>query len=73
MVVSSTVQQVYEDHIASLSAAERLELVELITRGFAPIPEQKPVEAAIESLRQMPGWQGGERGRDATGWRDRAL
>jgi hypothetical protein len=73
MVVSSTVQQIYDDYITTLSAEERLELVELITRGFAPLPPQKPVEAAIQSLRAMPGWQDGERGRDTTEWRDRAL
>ena len=73
-MVSSNVQHLYDTHIAILTPGERLRLVELITRGMAePQAEEKLVEIHAESLREMPGWQAGERRGDRTEWRDRAL
>jgi hypothetical protein len=72
MLVSSNVQEVYDIHIAALSPGERLRLVELITRGMAEPEPAKAIEHA-QSLRDMPGWQAGERRGDRTEWRDRTL
>jgi len=73
-MVSSNVQHVYDTYIVNLSAGERLRLVELITRGMAePEPVKVPAEVHAQSLRDMPGWQAGERRGDRTEWRDRAL
>ena len=35
-MISSNVQEIYDMHIAGLSAGERLRLVEMITRGMGP-------------------------------------
>jgi hypothetical protein len=73
-MVSSNVQHVYDTYIANLSAGERLRLVELITRGMAdPQAVRAGVDTEAPSLRDMPGWQAGERRGDRTEWRDRAL
>lgn len=73
-MVSSNVQHLYDTCIASLSAGERLRLVELITRGMAdPEAVKTAVDSTAQSLRDMPGWQAGERRGDGTEWRDRAL
>lgn len=72
-MVSSNVQHVYDNYIAILSAGERLRLVELITRGMADPQVEKVNETHAQSLRDMPGWQAGERRGDRTEWRDRAL
>jgi hypothetical protein len=74
-MVSSNVQRIYDEHVAVLSAGERLRLVELITRGMAqPEPAAKTtVAAAVEVLREVPGWQPGDRRGDFSEWRDRAL
>lgn len=73
-MVSSNVQHLYDTYIAILSAGERLRLVELITRGMAdPEPVKTAIDLPAQSLRDMPGWQAGERRGDRTEWRDRAL
>ena len=72
-MVSSNVQHLYDTHIAILSPGERLRLVELITRGMAEPKPDKLVEVHPQTLRDMPGWQAGERRGDRTEWRDRAL
>ena len=78
-MMTGNVQQIYEEHIAGLTPAERLRLVELITRGMAqPDPialegEVSAVEMALEELRPLPGWQSTDRRGDLSEWRDRAL
>ena len=71
-MVSSNVQEIYDVHVAGLSAGERLRLVELITRGMA---EPRLEEVAIPTpaaSREMPGWQVADQ-RGASEWRDRSL
>ena len=70
MLSSPTVQQIYDAHIAGLSADEQLLLVEIITRGLAVPQPEKVVELQTQSLAQMPGWQIPDRRSE---WRDRAL
>jgi hypothetical protein len=70
MVLSPNVQQIYDAHIAGLTADEQLVLVELITRGLAVPEPEKVVELQTQSLVQMPGWQIPDRRSE---WRDRAL
>jgi hypothetical protein len=74
-MVFSTAQEVYDAHIAGLPAGERLRLVELITRGMAGVDavldERLTVTAPSDPGR--PGWQAGDRRRDNSEWRDRAL
>ena len=73
-MVSSNVQEIYDLHVAGLSAGERLRLVELITRGMAE-PRLEEVAAAIPTpmVREMPGWQGGDQRGSMAEWRDRSL
>jgi hypothetical protein len=83
-MVSSNVQEIYDAHVAGLSAGERLRLVELITRGMAQPQLDAAIAAAAEAVaanppepvpvaREMPGWQAGDRRGDRSEWRDRAL
>lgn len=71
-MITCNVQLIYDEHIAGLSAGERLRLVELITRSMAE-PELPKVDAAAQSLRETPGWHAGDRRGDRSEWRDRAL
>ncbi len=71
-MVSSNVQEIYDVHIAGLSAGERLRLVELITRGMAE-PRLDDVAVPTPLMREMPGWQGGEQRGAMAEWRDRTL
>jgi hypothetical protein len=70
--------------VAGLSAGERLRLVELITRGMAQPQLDAAIAAAagavaaatpepVPAVREMPGWQAGDRRGDRSEWRDRAL
>ena len=74
-MVFSTAQEVYDAHIARLPAGERLRLVELITRGMAGIDAilEERVAVTAPSDQGRPGWQAGDRRRDNSEWRDRAL
>ena len=70
---SSNVQRVYEEHVAVLSAAERLRLVELITRDLAA-PEQRAAGMSGEGgLLPHGTWQPMDHRGDLTEWRDRVL
>jgi hypothetical protein len=71
-MVSSNVQEIYDVHVAGLSAGERLRLVELITRGMAE-PRLEEVAIPTPSMREMPGWQGGDQRGSMAEWRDRSL
>jgi hypothetical protein len=73
-MVSSSVQEIYDVHVAGLSAGERLRLVELITRGMAEPRLEEVAAIPTPIVREMPGWQGGgdQRGSMAE-WRDRSL
>jgi hypothetical protein len=67
------VQQVYEDHVATLSPAERLRLVELITRHLAK-PLARPGSLTREEEILPDGtWQPIDHRGDLTEWRDRVL
>jgi hypothetical protein len=69
----SSVQQVYEDHVATLSPAERLRLVELITRHLAK-PLARPGSISREEEILPDGtWQPIDHRGDLTEWRDRVL
>ena len=82
-MVPSNVQRIYDEHIAGLSAVERLRLVELITRGMAqpeagdvPVVVDVPavgVAVSSDEVRVATGWQSIDRRGDLTEWRDRAL
>ena len=69
---SSNVQRVYEEHVAVLSAAERLRLVELITRNLAA-PEQRTAISSDGALLPNGTWQPMDHRGDLTEWRDRVL
>jgi hypothetical protein len=71
-MVSSNVQEIYDVHVAGLSAGERLRLVELITRGMAE-PRLEEVAIPAPFVREMPGWQAGEQRGSMADWRDRSL
>lgn len=71
-MVSSNVQEIYDLHVAGLSAGERLRLVELITRGMAE-PRLEEVAIVTPPVREMPGWQGGDQRGSMAEWRDRSL
>jgi len=70
---SSNVQRVYEEHVAVLSAAERLRLVELITRNLAAPEEPAAVVSADGALSPNGTWQPMDHRGDLTEWRDRVL
>jgi hypothetical protein len=79
-MVSSNVQEIYDAHVAGLSAGERLRLVELITRGMAQPQLDAALAAAaaatpepVSVAGEAPGWQSGDRRGDRSEWRDRAL
>jgi len=72
-MVMSTAQEVYDAHIAGLSAGERLRLVELITRGMAELQLDTRQSVTLPSDRGRPGWQAGDKRGDNSEWRDRAL
>ena len=71
--ITSNVQRIYDDVVVSLSSAERLRLVELITRGLAQPEAAKDVESPAIALQAMPGWQVPDRRGGQSEWRDRAL
>ena len=72
-MVCSNVQEIYDAHIAGLSAGERLRLVELITRGMAEPQLEAAAATPTPTVRETPGWQAGDRRGDTAEWRDRAL
>jgi hypothetical protein len=72
-MISSNVQEIYDMHIAGLSAGERLRLVEMITRGMAQNALDEPITVPDQVHHDMPGWQAADRRGDNTEWRDRAL
>jgi hypothetical protein len=71
---SSNVQRVYEEHVATLSAPERLRLVEIITRNLAP-PLARPGSLTRVDEEFLPDgtWQPMDHRGDLTEWRDRVL
>jgi hypothetical protein len=72
-MVTCNVQLIYDKHVAALSAGERLRLVELITRGMAQPSTSTQAQVPVPALREMPGWQPGDRRGDRSEWRDRTL
>ena len=72
-MVSSNVQEIYDVHVAGLSAGERLRLVELITRGMAEPRLEEVAAIPAPFVRESPGWQGGEQRGSMAEWRDRSL
>lgn len=74
-MISSNVQRIYDEHVAGLTPAERLRLVELITRSMStssPMVAMEEDGLTVE-LRGIPGWQPIDHRGDLTEWRDRAL
>jgi hypothetical protein len=71
---SSNVQRVYEDHVATLSAPERLRLVELITRNLAP-PMARPgsITRIDDEFLSDGTFQPIDHRGDLSEWRDRVL
>jgi hypothetical protein len=71
---ASNVQRIYEDVIATLSASERLRLVEMINGGLTeqPASARGVTEAPAVVLPDLPGWQAADR-RSNPEWRDRLL
>jgi hypothetical protein len=73
IMVSSNVQEIYDVHVAGLSAGERLRLVELITRGMAEPRLEEVAAIPAPFVREAPGWQAGEQRGSMAEWRDRSL
>jgi hypothetical protein len=73
-MISSNVQEIYDVHVAGLSAGERLRLVELITRGMAePRLEEVAIPIPAPTVGEMPGWQVADQRGSMAEWRDRSL
>jgi hypothetical protein len=77
--ISAAVQRIYDQVVFDLTAAERLQLIDLLTQGAAtPEPTGEAAAAAIidpplATLPPLPGWHISERRGGQTDWRDRAL
>jgi hypothetical protein len=72
-MVSSNVQEIYDVHVAGLSAGERLRLVELITRGMAEPRLEEVAAIPTPAALEMPGWQVADQRGSMAEWRDRSL
>ena len=70
---SSNVQRVYEEHVAVLSAPERLRLVELITRNLAAPAERPGMLSPTDRIIADGTWQPMDHRGDLSEWRDRVL
>jgi hypothetical protein len=70
-----SVQRIYDELVATLSTADRMRLIELITQSMAEpalaTESVKPNEIPLSALPQLPGWHINER--RGGEWRDRAL
>ncbi len=75
---SGSIQNLYDEYIALLTPAERLRLVELITRGMANLAPTVSASATLDSdpsriSAEVSRWQGLENRSNGAEWRDRAL
>jgi len=72
-MLTTNVQEIFDAHIAPLTAGERLRLVEMITRSMAELDLPSADALHGEGVPDLPGWQDNDRRGNLNDWRDRTL